>query len=1023
MRLLTGRLAGLVGLVCLFAVLAGPVRAADGPIQGGSGGASGPLAADLNAAGNDLLNVGDLDFSILHCDGLLNGGKLTTNAAGKMICEDDESGSDGDGDSGDLIISDPPNFVGRVSCPTGVVNGATTCKAIVTQLSGTVLTDGYLELAGTYVAATPQTASNGFKLVKATFLPLCNGSAFECGDNFTTFTEQMRTLAAIYDPWTSAPQRPAIEFVGYIYNVDPRRPFKLKGGKWTLDFSAGPDFQVVGNGSGATTTITGTSTITVGTDPGLLTCTSCGFCATGNCYDGDELLRPGDAIRLTSAGSWESNTARVHYVTKITDDDHIRITPPALSDYSGSIEGAAGKIWEIDNLSGTGSEGNKVDNWGGVEMIGAQNANIQCFGTCASVNPWSSPARTSPTYRTIPLAGLVTRQNTSSIGMNIQGFNGKWDRAVVFTMGNAGDSSDVYGEFVGGVCNSPTAEDGKYMRTAADDTTKTDDGRNTMFLVMAPNININPRSSCGGGIYVYGAGPNGGNMTVDARLMENTGELFYAPNGMQNVVFNVASREQGMFCGDVGQPTCEAEAARHPFIDIGPWEWPDALEPAHYVFNLNKVFFYLHKQPLLKISDSEPVRVDLDVTVRETNDLLDVSSNAIEINGQVKCSSSTLNACSVPATGKYGNLQVTDVAGDVIYDGRSLATLSGKLPLASLTDDDVNTGRCLLSGGAGGAANYQVCPGGVPDLATITTALVGNNSIGTVQLTFDPIGSLNPYVAGTSSGLVLNGGDAFVGRVTIQTGTSTGEFRVVAAAGDGFTILPDSSIGSLEIVDGSVGTAEIATGGVATAEILDGTIATADIGANQITGSLIGDDQVGASEILDGSVGVAEIATDGVGSAEIAADAVTASEIAANAVGASEIAADAVGASEIATDAVGSAEILTDAVGSDEIAASAVTASEIATDAVGASEIAGDAVGASEIAAGAVGNGELATDAVSTIKILDGAVTVAKVGAAGTADDTTFLRGDGEWAEPPGASGGTTETASNLGDGLANYST
>lgn len=46
--------------------------------------------------------------------------------------------------------------------------------------------------------------------------------------------------------------------------------------------------------------------------------------------------------------------------------------------------------------------------------------------------------------------------------------------------------------------------------------------------------------------------------------------------------------------------------------------------------------------------------------------------------------------------------------------------------------------------------------------------------------------------------------------------------------------------------------------------------------------------------------------------------------------------------------------------------------------------------------------------AITTPKIANGAVTIAKIGASGTPNSTTFLRGDGSWAAPPGGGGGPT---------------
>lgn len=64
----------------------------------------------------------------------------------------------------------------------------------------------------------------------------------------------------------------------------------------------------------------------------------------------------------------------------------------------------------------------------------------------------------------------------------------------------------------------------------------------------------------------------------------------------------------------------------------------------------------------------------------------------------------------------------------------------------------------------------------------------------------------------------------------------------------------------------------------------------------------------------------------------------------------------------------------------------------------------------------------IAANAVTTGKIIDGAVTIAKISATGTANSSTFLRGDGTWATPAGGGGGDLLAANNLSD-LANVTT
>ena len=67
-------------------------------------------------------------------------------------------------------------------------------------------------------------------------------------------------------------------------------------------------------------------------------------------------------------------------------------------------------------------------------------------------------------------------------------------------------------------------------------------------------------------------------------------------------------------------------------------------------------------------------------------------------------------------------------------------------------------------------------------------------------------------------------------------------------------------------------------------------------------------------------------------------------------------------------------------------------------------------ISTAKIATGAVNSGKLATNSVTTVAIEAGAVTIAKIGASGTPDATTFLRGDGNWVIPPSSGSGIALT-------------
>ena len=74
-----------------------------------------------------------------------------------------------------------------------------------------------------------------------------------------------------------------------------------------------------------------------------------------------------------------------------------------------------------------------------------------------------------------------------------------------------------------------------------------------------------------------------------------------------------------------------------------------------------------------------------------------------------------------------------------------------------------------------------------------------------------------------------------------------------------------------------------------------------------------------------------------------------------------------------------------------------ITTAILAADAVDGTKLADNACDSEHYTDGSVDLVHLADNAVGTAKILDANVTIAKLSATGTADNTTFLRGDGAW--------------------------
>lgn len=322
--------------------------------------------------------------------------------------------------------------------------------------------------------------------------------------------------------------------------------------------------------------------------------------------------------------------------------------------------------------------------------------------------------------------------------------------------------------------------------------------------------------------------------------------------------------------------------------------------------------------------------------------------------------------------------------------------------------------------------------------------------------------------------------------VTGTAATDTLNIAVVPAALDLADIGGDLANGQLAagavdaaaIADGTVGTDELATGAVASVDILDATILAGDLADGAVTSAKILDATIVTADIATGGVATADILDETVASVDIADGTLVNADVSASAaVDESKLAfatndgsrhdhdpQDITGAGTFADALVAESNVTQHeaalSIAETQVPAGAllIRAGDAATgDVTGtfadggvALEIAAGAVGTAEIADGGVASADVALDTLAAIDIATGAVTTAEVlnatllaedyadGSVGpgalastavTAGDCTncdlSIDADGRVTAKASGSGagGEANTASNLGGGLANYST
>ena len=294
--------------------------------------------------------------------------------------------------------------------------------------------------------------------------------------------------------------------------------------------------------------------------------------------------------------------------------------------------------------------------------------------------------------------------------------------------------------------------------------------------------------------------------------------------------------------------------------------------------------------------------------------------------------------------------------------------------------------------------------------ANVTGAKLANGTVGTTQLAAD---SVTDAILADHASLDANRAvganhikDGAVTASKISAGTIT-----AAHIADGTVVaaeIADNAVEEAKIKDGAVTTDKIADNAITTNKIAFDVIVAADLANNSVTVAELANDAVDTASIIDANVTTAKIADANVTSIKIADLNVTNAKLANNAVTAAKITAGTITGTEIANDAVTGAHIAmtSDARGdilyyngTDYARLAKGTSGHVLT--MGANDPAW-AADSTNVSGTSLGGGVL-TGTIGAANIAAGAVTVSMISASGSAGNTTFLRGDGQWAVPAGA--------------------
>ena len=567
-----------------------------------------------------------------------------------------------------IFINSAPDFVGTISDCTGgaVVDGATGCLGRATTFDSQVAPpNAYFMLEGRYVAATPATTSDGFKVMGAHMSNRsCATDTNKCGQQITNLSASIDTLVLAHNGVVAGFARGGrIVLEPGDYLVSMQHPVRIVGSGTTLDACAGP-VAFFDNINDAADSSLGTGTVTVGTAADQLVFAS-SLCGTGNCLDGDELVRPSYNLLFGGTDWYAGPQYRVVKVS--TDGKTVTFTPPRTSDFSGTVRVASNHLVELDNQSPTTGSG-PLDLVAGTQGGCGWNIREEFRSKAIASNLYPAAQRTAAAgYRVIPAALLLTYFSWAPIDWTLGVPCGPGDLGVGIAGSNTATGSYVGTAVTGQLLGCGSWDEQKLAIAGADPNSTADDPPSAMIFAATPNITIKPSALVTHpSTMLWGHGL--GNIDADFTYVEDYVRLVRSTAWLQGVNIQGLSEEQRPQCGS-SFPTasaCLSGANIPPANDLDFTIGDPGTNGVFGSFTMRFAGIFGNsemKEVFMKVKGPSSYHIELTGAVFGYDSLVDVSgaSSKTVFSGHVQLKS--MNSTTAPGVADFSDLVLQDGSG------------------------------------------------------------------------------------------------------------------------------------------------------------------------------------------------------------------------------------------------------------------------------------------------------------------------------------------------------------------------